>query len=522
MQENIRSLGKKLALGVSMYQSQYDNQLSFEEFELQFGGRLRSDNRWVRLAKLVPWEKLEKKYARQFSKKSGRPALPLRVGLGALIIKARYDLSDEDVVEQISENPYLQYFLGYTRFEFEDPFDSSYLTYFRKRIKLQTIQEMTEMILDIEKGQKTKSNKKNDDDDGCANNDERDNIDDEKENDCEEINNSEVSSEKNDGALKLDATVAPADITYPTDTALLNKARLKTEAIIDAFCVKSQIAKPRTYRRLAKANYMAFQKQRKPGRKKIRKTIKQQLQYIRRNIKSIKVLAQKFGWNEMIEKQRDFWIVQEVYNQQLQMYQNKSNKVEDRIVSISQPHVRPIVRGKAGSNVEFGAKLSASVVDGYVRLFKLSWNAYNEGLDLIDQVEDYKKRYGHYPEVVQADKIYGTRKNRKYLKLRGIRFGGACLGREPKNDKLRKARQAQRKKDGSQRIEIEGKFGIAKRKYPLDRIKTKLSSTSEVWIATIFLTMNLFKKEAKYFCARIFNWVNSIFLGTYTNEGIVQ
>ncbi len=91
------------------------------------------------------------------------------------------------------------------------------------------------------------------------------------------------------------------------------------------------------------------------------------------------------------------------------MFDNKTHSVENRIVNISQPHVRPIVRVKARTNVEFGAKLAISVVDGSAYLEKLSWDNFNEGITLIKAVERYRRRHGFYPESVHVDKIYRTR-----------------------------------------------------------------------------------------------------------------
>ena len=94
------------------------------------------------------------------------------------------------------------------------------------------------------------------------------------------------------------------------------------------------------------------------------------------------------------------------------MYTRGVHTVENRIVSISQPHLRPIVRGKAGKRVEFGAKVSVShQCNGYVSVDTLSWDAYNEGADLPRQIETYKKRFGYYPASVHADSLYRTRAN---------------------------------------------------------------------------------------------------------------
>ena len=98
-------------------------------------------------------------------------------------------------------------------------------------------------------------------------------------------------------------------------------------------------------------------------------------------------------------------VVHEVYRQQQEMFEKKTHRVSDRIVSITQPHVRPIVRGKAGKKVEFGAKISASSCMGYSIVDRISWDAYNESEDLKVQAEKYRKRFGYYPASIHADKI---------------------------------------------------------------------------------------------------------------------
>ena len=147
--------------------------------------------------------------------------------------------------------------------------------------------------------------------------------------------------------------------------------------------------KPRTYRERARKEYLSFAKQRKKRRKSIRKAVKKQIGYVRRNFKTIEKLLDAKDIKEFPlahNYQKMYWVIQEVYCQQKQMYEENSHKIEGRIVSISQPYVRPIVRGKTGKEVEFGAKLSVSLVDGYSYLHRLSWDAYNESGDLISQI----------------------------------------------------------------------------------------------------------------------------------------
>lgn len=298
----------------------------------------------------------------------------------------------------------------------------------------------------------------------------------------------------NKGQLILDATCCPSDIAYPTDLNLLNQARIITEKTIDKLYkpLRTQLkTKPKTYRKKARKNYLKIAKQRKPRIKALKKAIKEQLQYIKRNFSHIeKLLTQETCLLSLSRKEyKNLLVVAEIYRQQLWMYENKTNRIEDRIVSITQPHIRPIVRGKAGSSVEFGAKISASCVDGYVFLDYLSWSNFNESNNFIDRVESFKEKTGYYPESVHVDKIYQTRKNRAFCKEKGMRISGVPLGRPPKNISDKTKQQAQ--EDERTRNAIEGKFGIGKRRFTLNKIMTKHPLSSATTIAIIFLVMNL-------------------------------
>ena len=213
----------------------------------------------------------------------------------------------------------------------------------------------------------------------------------------------------------VDATCTPADISYPTDLKLLNAAREKLEKIIDVTHepLKGEQKKVRTYRQRARKEYLKVAKKRHPSKKKIRTGIRKQLQYIARNLRHIEKMAEAGGYgreNPLMltggQLYKDLLVISELYRQQKQMFDQKSHKVADRIVSISQPYVRPIVRGKANADVEFGAKISVAMVEGYAFLEKLSWDAYNEAGDLKDHIENYHKRFGYYPESVHVDHIY--------------------------------------------------------------------------------------------------------------------
>ncbi|SFH38827.1 Transposase DDE domain-containing protein [Desulfotomaculum arcticum] len=196
------------------------------------------------------------------------------------------------------------------------------------------------------------------------------------------------------------------------------------------------------------------------------------------------------------------------------MHTHRTHKVNDRIVSISQPHVRPIVRGKATADTEFGAKVAISIVDGYAYVEKLSWDNFNEGITLIESVECFRKRYGHYPEAVQADKIYRNAKNLRYCEQYGIRLSGPRLGRPSANKDIQKEQKRLERQDASERNAVESKFGEGKRRYGLARIMTRLKETAESVICLQFLVMNLERRLRVllfYFLRHIFQFDRALF-----------
>lgn len=186
-----------------------------------------------------------------------------------------------------------------------------------------------------------------------------------------------------------------------------------------------------------------------------------------------------------------------VYEQQKAMYDNRTHKCENRIVSLEQPHVRPIQRGKRPNPTEFGQKLHLSVVDGFTFLEQTCWSNYNEGCDLPAVVEDYFRKFGCYPEAVLADRIYQTRANRVFCKEKGIRISGPALGR-PKVGETDKKQKRQMYKDACDRNAIEGRNANAKRRFGLDLIAAKLDETAKTEAALILIAMNAAHRPARW------------------------
>lgn len=439
----------------------YSNgQISLSDFRQPVGMNLKENNRWVKKAQTIPWPEIEKRYAALFTNRKGNVAKPLRLALGACIIQAEYGYPDEEIPLQIQENPYLQYFCGYPGYDDEKPpFDPSLMVYFRKRLTPEILGEINEMII---RDAKERQDKEEDDDSGSGG---------------------------NSGTLIADATCAPSNIRYPQDVSLLNEARENAEKLVDILHEPADGKKPRTYRVRARKDYLKYAKTRKHTAKMTRKAIGKQLRYLRRDLAAI---DGKLGLGKTLEprKQERLETIRAIYEQQKYMYDHHTHSVPDRIVSVSQPFVRPIVRGKAGCPVEFGAKLDISVADGWTRLEYSSFDAYSEAGNLQEIVERFAAREGHYPKRILADRIYRNRENLNFCKEHGIRLSGPALGR-PKKDAAGDRRQDYL--DECERVEVERAFSLAKRKCGMGLISARLRETAAHVIAMSVLVLNLRK-----------------------------
>lgn len=441
-----------------MYKFDKNHQFGLADFNQPMGLKMNPENRWVKKAETIPWEAIEEKYAALFPGKKGMPAKPLRTALGSLLIQKQLQFSDRELVEEIRENPYFQYFIGLSGYQDAMPFVPSLLVEFRKRLTAEALEEINEMIIAY--------NAPDDPPPTGGGNEE---------------------SETNSGTLILDATCAPQNISYPQDVNLLNEAREKLEKMIDIICYEQNHYKPRMYRQKARKDYLNLAKCKKRTAKKIRKAIKAQLQYIRRDLGYIDTFLEEIDLCDGLSKQ--LATIRTLVEQQQYMYDNKVHSVPDRIVSISQPYIRPIVRGKAKAPVEFGAKLDLSIDEnGIARLERVSFDAYNESDVLITAVENYKSRTGHYPERVLVDQIYRNRMNRAYCSEHGIRISGPALGRPKKDSKVDKKQEYV---DNSDRIEVERAFSLAKRRYGLGLITAKLDTTTRSSIVLSIIAMNV-------------------------------
>jgi len=534
------------------------NQLSL--FRTPFDQQLDPLNRWVKLSNSLPWDQLVKIYIKKLRADFGAPGIDARMVIGSLIIKHKLTLSDRETIEMIRENMYMQYFVGLSSFTTHPIFHHTEFVHIRKRLSEVDFNSMTEELMQvagiIEKQQEPINDTLTDQSTPASDiieGNETDKIvttettitgpvenqEEQKELIPEQKGTDDIKTILNKGDMQLDATVADQKIKYPNDVELLNTGRQETDRMIDMLCEALEHKRPRTYRNTARKQFLRFAKRKTKPRNIIRKARRQQLNYLKRNLKHLDLLITKYQSIKQTLRlpfeHRDLrilWATRLVYVQQLQMHTENSQRISDRITSIYQPYVRPIVRGKAKAKVEFGAKLDISLQDGYAFIETLSWDAFNECNDVQSAAENYKRRYGYYPANIIADAIYHTRENKKWCTANQIKLIGKTLSKTVLSKMTAKERKAHKQKHNS-RNHVEGKFGQGKNGYELNEIKAKYSNTSKSWIAAIIFVMNILKFAGSSFLSflaaiqyaegRMINWFRlkstAIMFGAAYQEG---
>jgi hypothetical protein len=308
-------------------------QLSIEGFETPFARHLRSDNRWVVLAGLIPRDETVSVYPRKAIRyHCGRKPLNPRIVIGSLIIKHILNLDDREAVAQIAENVYPQYFLGYSSFIAEELFDASLFVNFCHALGDEVINSINEKIVQlktgIEKKRKKDSNGKHDDSHDVAC-DEQSSLESSRSSEQpageinkispESTNNQAIESViENRGTVIMDATCCPQDIAYPTDLTLLSDAREKAEEPIDFLYDRNRHGevKPRTYRKEARKEYLHTAQKKNRSKKEIRKAVGKRLRYLKRDIGIIHRLPDSYSVLPFRRRQlKYFHVIQTLYAQ---------------------------------------------------------------------------------------------------------------------------------------------------------------------------------------------------------------
>lgn len=425
----------------------YPNQLPIFKELAPYTGGIDEENRWIKLAQLVPWDEIEGHYRSAFAACKQSVLKPGRLILGLWLGQMLMNLSDRDIVEYFHENPYFQFFCGQDSFVARKEGTSichpSLLSKRRKRLGAAYVDQFQAEIADVLKAKGLIVGNK----------------------------------------LMLDATVFPANIGYPNDVKLLNTTReWLCETILRVKNVLNPEEKVRTYRRVARRVYCRYCKVKRKHQTLIRKTTKQMIRYTSRNIRQLEHWMDQLHTHkpalrtirktsvQSIQSRLD--VAKTIVEQQMQRVTTRGRHIADRIVSLQQPQVRPVVRGKDGKAVEFGPKSHISLVDGFAFLDVCQFSPFNEGIRLAESLDFHRKRFDQLPSELMADQIYANRANRAYLSELQIEHSFPAIGRPPNApDQAYKRSKADTRKRQRKRNHIEGVFGVLKEHFRLDKIR---------------------------------------------------
>ncbi len=464
---------------------------------------LSKQNRWVKLSDALDWNDIEKRYNERLNNQQcGAGNKPAQMVIGAMIVKHMTRLSDEETIMAIQENPFMQYLVGLKYFRETRIFTPELFVTLRKRVDETFFNDiLASMHRECIRKSESGSEDNGPDGEGMP-------------------TKSSVPTELAEtpgvrkGLMKIDATCTDAEVQYPVDINILEDCSREIDRLVQKLCTKAEINKPTSSRAAARQCYVHYIKQSHKGKKLVRETKQRLLHLLSKDIQGFMNLVGGFTSDVLrVLNRRDIRNLQalrKAYEQQKEMFDNDTRSCANRIISIFQPHVRPIVRGKAGRKVEFGAKIGVSVKNGFSYIDHLSWDAYNESSDLVTHLRLYKQRFGYYPEEVQADKLYLNKTNRRILRLMKIKCHCPALGRPPKHpDPLEKEL---RRKASASRNEVEGSFGTGKRVYGANDIRAKLPETARSWIGACFFVKNLKKFLRGLLCvfSQIFDEILSI------------
>jgi len=432
---------------------------------MPYSGQIDLENRWVKMAEMLPWDELEMAYRKYFDCSKQSVIKKGRLITGLLVGQMIVEMSDREIVGYFHENPYFQYFCGQSTFVSKQIIHPSLLSKRRKRLGIEYMKSFEREVTKVLQAHGVVKGK----------------------------------------TLKLDATVFEANITYPNDVKLLNTVRewcchtiLKVKNSVDP------TQKIRTMKRTARSVFLGFQKTRKKTYAFIRKSRNRMLRFVNRNIGQLERLtaAARHSASTISSAMLDkitarLAVAKTIYDQQLLMAQTRGRRVADRVVSFHQPQLRPMIRGKEKGFVEFGIKAHVALVDGFAFLDHAQFDSFHEGNLLPDSVQSHLNRFGRYPDTLVADQLYATRANRAWLNERSIIHAFKPIGRPPNiPEKQAKSQRSQRRKLNNSRNAIEGLFGHLKSRFNLNRTTWSVQNGHEFQVRLGFMAFNLTKAAA--------------------------
>lgn len=408
-----------------------------------------------RIYDVIPWQELAQLLP-QKKNPSGAPSyLPRQGFFGLMFLKHYTSLSDEKLLAAFQTNWAYQMFCG-CRLKVgevirDNAFVSRIRTYLARHCDMQKVQNV---LINAWKGKMQNTN-----------------------------------------VVLMDATCYEVHMRFPTDVKLLwESCCFLWEEQIPILCKLSGIKMPRSKFKEHKNKQSTFSKRRKISIKDTQKRRKALLYLLGKGISAYqRLLNQTKGIHLSESIAQKLKTIRKVYLQQLYLIENNTSKVRDRIVSLSQPHIRPIVRGKENKPVEFGIKAHIMQVDGINIVEHHSYNAFNESTRLKASVFKHKIIFGECTHIA-ADRIYPTNANRRFCSSKKLQTNFVLKGKTFK-DKNIKMMKAILNKERSTRLE--GSFGIEKEHYGLKRIRARSPETQNVWLFFGIFTANAVRMAQK-------------------------
>ena len=278
-----------------------------------------------------------------------------------------------------------------------------------------------------------------------------------------------------------DATCYESEMRYPTDQKLLWECCKKAYSMMCELSRRLEIHRPRTkYLDVEKAN-LTYSKHNKSQQRKLTRRLIKLLAKILEEIR--KMMREHDDEDQLTLREKSTLdIITKVYRQQKNHFNSNDPResIPDRIVSISKPYVRPIVRGKEVKNVEFGAKCNNILIDGISFIEKLSFNAFNEGTRLEHCIKMHKRLFKVDAKKIGGDTGYAGTANRNLCKELGIQTSFVKRGRPTteKNGKDYVRQELARVRATA----MEGSFGTQKEHYDMRRIKARKKKTEILYI----------------------------------------
>ncbi len=294
---------------------------------------------------------------------------------------------------------------------------------------------------------------------------------------------------KNTNVVMMDATCYEVHMRFPTDVKLLRESCcFLWEEQIPALCKLFRIKIPPSTFRIHQGKQSDFSKKRRVGIKVSKKRRRELLRLLGRGINIYQDLLNRTqGIHLSQQVTQRFKTVKKVYLQQLYLIKNNTTQVKDRIVSLSQPHIRPIVRGKENKPIEFGIKTHITQVDGINIVEHHSFNAFNESTRLKISYFKHKATFGECTHLA-ADGIYPTNANRRFCSSKQVQTNFVSKGKAPTDKNVRTIKAMLNKERATR---LEGSFGTEKEHYGLKRIRAATQETQIVWLYFGIFTANV-------------------------------